>query len=514
MKQILFNSKIYIEKGHFQEAILIKDGIIEAIGSNEEIRSLADKDTVIIDCHGLTMIPGLNDSHLHLMQFAEASSQAQIENCKSIDEIILICREFIAQHPDKVINGLHSSGWNQDLFTDDKRIPDCHDLDKISTEIPVVLERVCGHIVSANSKAIEMLGTDRHPDGIFTGESTFHIRSVIPDFTYDECRELIIKAMKYAVSCGLTSLQSNDVGSMPLSLEDSYKLFHDIYESGEGLLRYRHQSTFDSIDEFRHHLTSGEYAKGTYPETSWLTLGPLKLFKDGSLGARTALLKNSYPGSDAHGLEWLSDKEMDAYCKLASANGVQVITHAIGDAAIQSCIDCYKKSSPKLRNAVVHCQITDQSMVDEINSNKILVMAQPIFIDYDKSIVNDLCGKELASSSYAFDAYKGNLLSYGTDSPVEDLNPFPNIYAAVTRCGMDGESFYPEHAVDVDAAIDAYTYGSAYAEFAENKKGRLKPGYYADLVLLDKDIFTIPHDQIKTIKPFLTMVGGKIVFSI
>ena len=332
----------------------------------------------------------------------------------------------------------------------------------------------------------------------------------------------MLDTMQYAVSHGLTSIQSNDVGTTFMDGPAAFKMFHDIYDNGEALVRYRHQVCFNDIEAFADYLENGEFAEGKYEKDSWLTLGPLKLFKDGSLGARTAFMKNGYAGDrDNHGLEWIKPEEMEKYCQMAKEHGMQGVTHVIGDEAIEKTIDCYEHAfvdgENKLRHGLIHCQITDQKLLDRIAEKGILVFAQPIFLDYDMSIVEELCGKELASTSYAFGTLirKGVHLSYGTDCPVEDCNPFPNIYMAVTRKNREGrpeDGFYPEECVDVETAIDAYTIESAYAEFMEDRKGRIKEGYYADVVLLDRDIFTVDPMEIKDILPVMTMVGGKIVY--
>lgn len=538
MKKLLHHAKVYVEKGVFAEAVLVENGLIGAAGSNEEILAMADSETELIDCGGKTLIPGLNDSHLHFMQLGETRNQVVIDDVTSIDEMIQRCRDFAQAHPKQVEKGMHAIGWNQDLFIGDQRLPDRHDLDRISTEIPIVLERVCGHIVSSNTRAIEMLGIDGsspqfpdgefligedgYPNGIYTANACNYVKDLIPDFTMEERRKILLETMEYAVSCGLTSVQSNDVGTTFMDGPAAFKMFHDVYDSGEALLRYRHQVCFNDMKQFEQYLTEGEFAKGTYGEDSWLTLGPLKLFKDGSLGARTALMRSGYAGDpDNHGLEWIKPDDMDAYCQTAKKYGMQVITHCIGDLAVEKTMDCYERAfmdgKNKLRHGLVHCQITDQGLLRRIQEKDILVLAQPIFLDYDMKIVEELCGKELASTSYAFGSLQrmGAHISYGTDCPVEDCNPFPNIYMAVTRkdkAGLPADGFYPAERVDVADAIDAYTIESAYTEFMEDRKGRIKAGYYADLVLLDRDIFTVDPMEIKEIKPEMTMVGGKVVY--
>ena len=225
------------------------------------------------------------------------------------------------------------------------------------------------------------------------------------------------------------------------------------------------------------------------------------------------------PGN--RGVECITKEEMDEFCRLADAAGIQVVTHVIGDRAIEDVIESYEKvlhdGKNPLRHALIHCQITDREMMERIAGDDILICYQPIFLDYDMHVVTDRCGEELSSTSYAFGTAKklGIHVSYGTDSPVEDCNPFPNLYSAVTRRDQKGwpeGGFFPEERVDIEDAVDAYTIGSAYNEFAEDFKGRLKPGYLADMAVLDTDIFTCRPEEIRTILPVMTIVDGQIVY--
>lgn len=537
MKKLFYNGKVYVNRDEFQEAIYTEDEFIKEVGKSKDLlEKYSDSAIEKIDCTGKTVIPGLNDSHLHFMQFGESRNQVDIEGVKSIEEMIERCKIFMEKNPKRCEKGIHAIGWNQDLFVGDKRIPNRFDLDKISTEIPIVLERVCGHIVSSNTRVIEILGLtkdspqypdgefligeDGYPSGVYTANACNFAKDIIPDFTLEERREMLIETMDYAISCGLTSVQSNDVGTTFMNGPVAFALLKDIYKSYKKI-RYRHQVCFNDFSEFEKYLTVGEFKSEDYKD-NYLKLGPLKLFKDGSLGARTALMQNGYnDDKENHGLAWIKDEEMRKYVKLASDNNLQVITHVIGDKAIEDTVKCYEESfkngKNSLRHTLVHCQITDKELVERIAKDDICVMAQPIFLDYDMKVVEDRCGKDLASTSYAFKSLKdlGAHVAYGTDAPVENLNPFPNIYMAVTRkdkLGKPEGGFYPKECVDVYEAIDAYTIESAYVEFAEDIKGRIKKDFLADFVVLDRDIFTIDPMEIKGIKPLMTIVGGKIVY--
>lgn len=531
MNTILKNGKIYINKDNFQEAIFIENGIIKQVGSNDEIiRNEADN---IIDLQGKTVLPGLNDSHLHLYQVGEAMSLCNLVPAKSIDDVIEIGRQFLEEN--KGIKFLKGRGWNQDYFiSGEARLLNRFDLDKISTEIPIVFDRVCGHVVTGNTKALEMLsinenvtvdggeiylGEDGKPNGIFTENATAILKYFNPEKSEDDMERVFIKAADYALSLGITSVQSCDI--MSKDFQSMFNMIHNIYDNNKTKLRYSHQFNFQDINDFKTYLET-EFKTGQYDER-FLSKGALKLFKDGSLGARTALMLEDYadaPGT--RGVSALSDEQLQALCNLATENGIPVVTHAIGNGAVESVINAYENTMDNgenpLRHGIVHCQITNTAQLNRIAKLNIPVMYQPIFLDYDTKIVESRVGKELAKTSYAFNTLYnlGAPVSLGTDSPVEPCNPFPNIYCAVNSLDLDGnpkDGFNPSEKMDIQDAIDAYTIGSAYNEFKEDFKGRLKLGYVADLIVLDEDIFTINPLRIKDIKVNMTMIDGEIVYN-
>ncbi|MHC1719439.1 MAG: amidohydrolase [Clostridiaceae bacterium] len=532
MKTILKNGKIYVEKDNFQEAILVEDGTIGQVGSNNEILKYdADR---IIDLNGKTVLPGFNDSHLHLSLVGESMNSFDLTSARSIEEIVERGRAFLEKHRD--VRAIYARGWNQDYFiSGEKRMLERSDLDKISAEIPVALERVCTHVVVGNTKAIEVLGIDENsvveggeieigndgkPNGIFKENAVRLIKSAMPEKDKSEIEKEFLLAANYALSLGVTSVQSCDIMS-----NDSKKMFaaiHEIYDQKKVKLRYRHQFNFKDIDDFKEYLET-EYKTGKYDER-FLSRGSLKLFKDGSLGARTAYLSRDYEdASGTRGVEALSDSQLQAFCDIAMEHGIQVLVHAIGDGAVESVINAFEKTikdgQNPLRHGIVHCQITNAEQLKRIAKLDISVFYQPIFLDYDIKIAEARVGKKLADTSYAFNTLNrlGTPISFGTDSPVEDCNPFPNIYCAVTRQRMDGTpegGFFPDERMSVGDAVDAYTSGSAFAEFKEGFKGRLKPGYVADLIVLDRDIFTIDKNEIKDIKVEKTMVDGEFAYEV
>lgn len=530
MRTILKNGKIYVEKNNFQEAILIENGIIKQVGTNEDIlKNYADN---IVDLQGKTVLPGLNDSHMHLLGMGEFMSSCSLTSAKSIDNVIEIGRKFIRENDGLAV--LKGRGWNQDYFTTgEKRLLTRVDLDKISTEIPIVFSRVCGHVAVGNTKALEVLGIDENtvvdggvielgsdgkPNGIFNENAVGLLYSVIPDKDDKAIEEDFLKAAEYALSLGITSVQSNDASGS--DFKNMLDIIHNLSSTNRLKLRYNPQFNFQDINDFREYLET-EFKTGTY-DGRFLSKGALKLFKDGSLGARTALMLKDYEDSPGtKGVAALSDEQLQVLCDLATENGVTVVTHAIGDGAIESVINAYEKTMQDgrnpLRHGIVHCQITSMEQLERIARLHIPVMYQPIFLDYDLQIVESRVGTKLASTSYAFNTLKelGVPISFSTDAPVEDCNPFPNIYCAITRQRINGEpegGFTPSEKMSIEDVIDTYTIGSAYNEFKEDFKGRLKSGYVADLIVLDRDIFTIDEVDIKDIVVEKTMIDGKFVF--
>lgn len=524
LKKKFYNGNFYISEGVFASSILVESGKIIAVDSSEE----GDEN---IDLKGATVIPGLNDSHLHLHQTGQALNRVDLSIAKSIDEVIRLTRDFMKDHPKDFFYG---RGWNHDYFQDGEvRLLDRHDLDKISRDVPIMLERVCGHVAAVNSKAIEFmemyadmrveggeirLGKDGLPNGIITENALAYVKEFIPKERDSEIKSNILQAMDYAVSKGVTSVGSTDYYS------DGYirtvSIITDIYKKGEHKLRYDPQFNFQSMDGLEDYYNNYYLDNSLYNDR--YTRGALKVFKDGSLGARTAMLRKNYKDDpSAFGTSAIDNEVLEEMLAFCEKNSIRMIVHAIGDRAVEGLINIYSKGMQKgnpNRHGIVHCQISDLDQLKRIAENKIYVYYQPVFLQYDIMIIEDRVGKELARTSYAFKTMQDldpTLVSYGTDAPVEDLNPFENIYHAVTRQRRNGfpeGGFYPEERVSVSRSIDAYTIGSAYSQGLEDVKGRIKEGHFADFVVLDRDIFTCPVEEIKDIKPLATYIGGEEVY--
>jgi predicted amidohydrolase YtcJ len=534
---VIYNAKVYLERGRFAEAVWISDDKIEAVGTNAEIKSMTlEIVKTEIDAGGRLLLPGFNDSHLHLQHFGSNIHRIEAYDVTSIDELVKRGRELIERikaPPGSVIVG---GGWNENMFTGEKRHPNRFDMDRISTEHAVIIDRVCGHSLCCNSLALKMAGITRdtpqveggkmdvdengEPLGILRENAIPGIKVIVPPYTAEELEEQLLYAMRCALENGLTSVATCDIfGKNDRGIVDTYiKIFtkHEVH------LRLNMQCCIEEDALFDEFIKAGWVTKASmgYP---YLTMGPLKLFADGSLGSRTAFLRKPYNDEPSTvGLRVHSPEAMDALLQRAHKNGIQVVVHAIGDAAIEQVLDSFEKvtggKDNELRHAIVHCQITDLPLLQRIAKSGILAIVQPIFLTHDLYMFEDRVGKELASTSYAWAAMEklGIKTSYGTDCPVESISPIDCIDCAVNRHdvsnGYPDGGVYPTEFVDVYTAVDAYTSGSAYATFEENRKGRIKQGHLADLVLLDRDIFTLPKKEIREAKVLWTMVGGNMAY--
>lgn len=535
-KTVLYHGKIYLERGSFAQALLQEDGIIRAVGTDEEILSLAG-DAERIDCGGKTVVPGFNDSHMHLLHTGKVNLFPDLTKARCAADLTKMCREFLKKHPEN--QGFAASGWNEDTWREGERArPTKAHIDAVSDSIPIVLSRVCIHACCVNSFVLRQLGIDRdhtvflgepvevdengEPTGILTENAVNAALATVPELTHEELKRAFLEASALAASYGLTTVQSNDIGYVLKDHEACCNLIKEVYAEGKGKVRYTGQLFFDSTEQLRAYC-EGPRFKESFAD-DWFNRGPLKILKDGSLGARTATMRGGYADDPTnHGVEVHSNAEILEMVECANAHGLQAAIHAIGDQAVEDIIHIFEtvnadRTDNPNRHSIVHCQITDIPLLRRVRDNHLLVAYQPIFLEYDLHMAESRVGPDLIRTSYAFRTAKelGIHACYGTDCPVESMNPLACIYAAVTRKDLNHfpeGGFNPAECVDVETAVDAYTIESAYHEFREDRKGRLRPGFYADLVILDKDIFTCPPDEILDIRPTLTMVGGKIVFS-
>jgi predicted amidohydrolase YtcJ len=538
MDLILINGKIHTmdKVKPAAEAVAVKAGNIVMVGSSEEALSLKTGHTEVIDLEGKVLLPGFNDSHMHLLNFGLSLRMVDLNGVKTIDEITERTRNFIKAKGIEKDKWIQGRGWNQDYFKGEKRFPDRYDIDKISTEHPIALSRACGHICIVNSKALERIGITKdtpqveggcfdldqegEPLGIFRENALSLIYDRIPSPKVSEVKEIIREAAAYANSKGLTSVQSDDLESIPGgSSELVLQAYSELKE--EGLtLRINEQCLLPDMDRLKSFLDKG-YRTGYGNEL--FKIGPLKLLADGSLGARTAALCEPYADDKTtSGILVYDDKELEELVKFAHDSGMQVAIHGIGDRTMYMAFEALEKAlkdNPREdhRHSIVHCQITDEVLLDKFRDMKVTAHIQPIFLHYDIHIVEQRIGREKAKKTYAFKTMlnKEIHIAMGTDCPVEPLDVMPCIYCAVTRRDLKGYpegGWLPGERLSVEEAVYNYTMGSAYASFEEHMKGSIAEGKLADLVVLCEDIFQVEPENIKYIKIEKTFLGGKLVY--
>ena len=530
--RLFYNGHFYTGPGYAASVLWAQGGRIRALGG-PELLAAAPPELPRTDLGGGWALPGFNDSHLHLLDVGRGLASVNLFGASGPADIAARCAAFVRAHAVPPGQAVYGNGWNQDLFAGPHALPTRADLDAAVPDHPLLLDRVCGHIMLCNTAALRAAGItsqtpdppgggiDRgpggEPNGLLRDNAVALVRPLLPAETPAACAGRWRAALAHAAAHGLTSVQTCDVRSRdwPTVLAALEEL-----DAQDALpLRLTLQCAMDTPEDLQALWDAG-YRPGAHGKR-W-KIGPLKLFLDGSLGARTAWLRGGYadaPGT--HGLCCLPMAEALALARKADAAGMQVVAHAIGDGAMEEMLDIIETlNAPRgganpLRHGVVHCQVTGPGQWDRLAALGAGALVQPIFLDYDHTIVTARCGAALAGTSYAFgDAVRRGLpVSYGTDAPVESLDPLRNLYAAVTRRPLSGGApWQPQQAVTRAQALFCYTQGSAWQEFAEAEKGRLAPGLLADFTVLDRDYFTVPEADIPRLRVQATVTGGQVVY--
>ena len=536
MDRIFYNGQIKTMDDQYPmvSAVAVKNGIVMAVGSDEEMKALAGPATEMVDLKGAFMCPGLIDSHMHLLLLSNKLRRTDIGVAKTFKE----CMDIMAKAAEakKGTNGWAMGiGFNQDDWTDCNEVPTRLDLDKACGDVPAYIERACGHIATLNTKAMELMGMmnekegesqyklryfeDGTPNGVLCEDTVRLVEEYFPVPTVPEMKQLILMGANYIASKGLAGVHSDDlnlvvpVKDMPVILQ-AYK---ELSEADELPIRVHQQCrmlNLPMIEKF-----CSEYKV----RTKWgknFTIGDIKIMGDGSLGAHTAVLRGEYKNApDDHGIPLHDDEELYAMFRVAHNAGYPIVVHVIGDGAMDQVVNGYElvmneNPKPNMRHGIIHCQIMDEAQQDRFVKLNLLAYAQPVFVRYDSQIVDDCVGSELAKTSYNWRRYidLGVHMSGGSDCPVEDCDPLANMYYAVTRMGMDGKPWYPENAVTMEEALRMFTIEGAYSAFEEAERGSITIGKYADFTVLDKNIMENPPEELLNTEVLMTVVNGKTVY--
>ena len=529
MRTVYFNASVYTGESHLAEAFGVEEDVFFFTGTNADALAL-DADA-FVDLQGAFVCAGFNDSHMHLLNFGQSLTIAPLHRHTGSLTAMLDCLKQTTPGRGGWILG---RGWNQDYFADENRMPNRRDLDLISTENPVCAIRACGHALSINSKALEILGITGDtpqpeggqivmesgvPNGILLDNAMDLVLPVIPAPGKEDLKNMIRAACARLNTYGITSVQSDDYCVFRnVAWQEVNEAFRELETSGELTVRVYEQANFTDTAALKEFLSAGNL---TGSGTDFFRIGPLKMLGDGALGARTALLSRPYADDPStQGIGVFSQQEFDDLISCANEAGMQCAIHCIGDA----CLDMVLRSLQKAlaehpwedhRHGIVHCQITRPDQLQKIAEMGLHVYAQSIFLDYDIHMVRQRVGDDLAQTSYSWKTLKtlGATVSNGSDCPVELPDVLAGIQCAVTRRDLKGcPPYLPEEAFTVQEALDSFTSGSAYASFEEHRKGRIQPGMLADFVILDRNPMTEDPGNLRNIAVFKTYVGGRPVY--
>lgn len=531
MKTLYHNAKVYTGTLPLAECFAVEDGKFIFAGALAD----APQCDETADLNGAFVCAGFNDSHMHVINFGQTLNIAPLHmHTGSMEEMLTCLRSYLNQSKGFRGGWLLGRGWNQDYFAGEKRMPTRYDLDKVSTEIPICATRACGHALTLNSKAIELLGIPNDPvqpdggqivlengvpNGIFLDNAMDPVYEAIPAPGKEDLKDMIRASCKALNAYGITSAQSDDYSSFAnLPWQTVNEAYRELEESGELTLRVNEQANFTNLPDFREFVA-------TKPEgTDFFKIGPLKMLGDGALGARTAYLSRPYADDPTTcGIPVFSQEVFDEMIGYANESGMSVAVHTIGDACLDRVLSAIEKAlaaNPHIdhRHGIVHCQITRPDQLEKMAAMGLHIYAQSIFLDYDIRIVEPRAGKELASTSYSWKTLlkNGTTLSNGSDCPVEMPRVLHGIQCAVTRTCLDGSQppYLPSEAFTVQEAIDSFTSGGAFASFEEHTKGKIRPGMLADFVVLGDNPFETDHSAIQNIPVLATYLDGKRVFTL
>lgn len=531
MEKIFRNGIIHTLAGKDAQAVAVQNGRIAAVGTDAEILALADSKTEIHNLEGQCMLPGFNDSHCHLLLTGTTARSLDLRGVRSVDEIVARGRSYIAQRripPGKWVTGF---GFDQNIF-DVPVLPTKEDADRISTVHPILLDRVCGHIGTLNTMALRAVGCDERTaftggaldkgpngelNGILRETALDACKTHIPMPGKDEVKEILCEMMAHVNALGITSVQSDDLWGAPL--DTLLPAFSELEAEGRCTVR-----VWEEVQAARIPVLEEFLARGlrTGDGSAYFKIGNIKLITDGSLGARTAYLRDDY--ADKHGdcgVPVYTDEALCEIVRYAHTAGMQIAFHAIGDGALEQCIAAVEAAQKvelkALRHRIVHCQFGDEALYRRMKAAGMCADIQPAFVPTDRPVVVPRVGVLRAKSSYAWRTLleQGIPLGGGSDSPVESFDPLWGIYCAVTRCdqnGMPRGGWHPEQRLHIEEAVRLYTQGSAYLSFDEQNKGTIEAGKFADFAILNRDILAARPEDILSTKVIMTVIDGKICY--
>ena len=509
------------------EAVAIRDGHVVAVGSDAELAKWAGPATKRIDAQGKSVLPGFIDAHVHFSSGGGEISSVHLRDANTPQEFA----RRVGEQAKKLPKGEWMLGgtWDHELWVGTP-LPSHDWLDALTPDTPVFLSRYDGHMAMANALALRLAGITRetedppggtivrdrdgNPTGLLKDAAMDLVYRVIPPPSEEQLLRMVHAAMDEARRAGVTSIHD-------ISSTEDVRAYQTLADRGELTLRIY---SITPLPRWQAPATTGIRAGFG---NDWIHLGALKGFADGSLGSTTALFEKPYDDApETSGLPnqmMLPEGNMLKMALGADGAGLQLAVHAIGDKANRIMLDIYAEVAKQngaqsdRRWRIEHAQHLRPEDFARFAQLAVIASVQPYHAIDDGRWAEKRIGHERAKTTYAFRTLldHGVRLAFGSDWTVAPLNPMLGLYAAVTRATLDGKNpggWFPEQKLTLEEAIQAYTMGSAFAEFREKEKGSLTPGKLADVVVLDRDLFVMPQEKIKDAAVRYTMVGGRVVY--
>ncbi|MPZ18095.1 MAG: amidohydrolase family protein [Luteitalea sp.] len=509
------------------EAIAVAGDRVAAVGSTDEIRAMADEGVQTIDARGRLLVPGFIDSHVHFIDGGFRLASVQLRDARTREELADRLAAFAKGAPE----GTWITGGDWDHERWGGELPQHEWIDPITPHHPVWVHRLDGHMALANSAALRAAGVTRdtpdvpggtivrdargEPTGVLKDNAMRLVTRVVPEPTPEQADRALDAAMRHVAAQGVTTVHNMgswaDLETFSRALK-AERLSTRIYAVVP-------LADWEQLRDLIRTRRFGQQGRGD----KWLRVGGLKAFVDGSLGSHTALFEQ--PFSDAPNDRGLSVTPLDTlYENIAAADVayLQVMVHAIGDRANRELLDIYARVAADngkrdRRWRIEHAQHLRREDISRFAELGVIASMQPYHAIDDGRWAEEVIGAERAKTTYAFRSLldAGATVAFGSDWFVAPPSPLEGIYAAVTRRTLDGKhpnGWVPEQKITVEEALRAYTHDGAIASFDEAVKGTITPGKLADFVLIDRDLFEVPPDEIREARILWTMVGGRIVY--
>lgn len=508
------------------EAIAFQDGRFVEVGNTNSILEIF-KDADKVDYQGKTLLPGLIDAHAHIFGLGEAMMSVNLLHTSSLSDALNVIEDYAERYPNET--WITGRGWNQTLWPY-RAFPTAEDLDKVSKDRPIYLVRVDGHAAWVNTLALEKAGIGRDtpdpqggaivrdedglPTGILIDKAMDLVRVLIPSANEETYRKRLKIALAEIASQGLTGVHDAGVNELQFKiyqdLERKQLLTTRVYGlvSGSG-------ETFDKLS------ANGPIINN---DSDMFTLRSVKLYSDGALGSRGAALKEYYsddPGN--RGLLFNTEDYFYEQIKKVSNAGFQVGIHAIGDKANHIILNAFERAfnsgvSKESRHRIEHAQIVTVDEIHRFGELNIIASMQPIHATSDMNMAEDRVGPNRILGGYAWRTFLNNgvVIASGSDFPVEPVNPFYGLHAAVNRTNHQGNpsgGWFADQRMSRSEALRTFTIDAAFAGYMEERTGTIEVGKWADFIVIDRDYFEIDASEIYQIQVLETWVGGRNVFS-